>query len=77
MTIVPHDLTLIHHELVEMDLIQKGYSQDGAHEIASEAYNYTEESYDYYMRLDSGNKSHQGDTDINSGGIRKLSRSTH
>lgn len=69
-----HDITLINHELTEMELICKGYSQADAHNITNKKYNYTEESDNYYheLRLKISPK------EINGGGIRRLlSHRTH
>ncbi|MCH5187924.1 MAG: hypothetical protein J1F63_05930 [Oscillospiraceae bacterium] len=50
--IQPHDLTLLKHEMMEMNLIQQGYSQDEAHRRTSELYNYKKESDEYYAKID-------------------------
>lgn len=72
--ILPHDITLIKHELMEMELIGKGYSQEDAHKMTNKLYNYTEESDSYYYDL-----SIKSGTDaINSGAIRRrLDNTTH
>lgn len=47
--IKPHDLTLLKHELLEMDFIDnKGMSQSEAHNLVEKVYNYQKESEDYY-----------------------------
>ena len=35
------DMLLLHHELMELGLVQKGYSQAEAHEITNKKYNYS------------------------------------
>lgn len=47
----PHDLTLIHHEIMEKELIEKGISQDKAHIITSKKYNYEKEAAEYYGKI--------------------------
>lgn len=72
--IQPHDIVLIKHELMEMELVGKGYSQEDAHDMTNKLYNYAEASDAYYYELSikSGNGS------INSGAIcRKLDNTTH
>lgn len=49
--IQPHDVLLLHHELLEMGYIAKGYSQQEAHELANMKYNYGRASNDYYASL--------------------------
>lgn len=49
--ILSHDLLLLEHELYEMALIIRGYSQHKAHIEASRKYNYAGESYKYFERL--------------------------
>lgn len=46
-----HDLTLIRHEIMEKDLIKKGYTQDEAHKIASKKYNYKKDAGEYYATI--------------------------
>ena len=52
--IKPHDLTLIHHELYEMEIKREnpGTEHYVAHEIATKKYNYQKEVEDYYGKLD-------------------------
>ncbi len=72
--ILPHDIILIKHELMEMELVGKGYSQEDAHIMTNKLYNYTEASDIYYreLRIKSGKGS------MNSGAIyRKLDNTTH
>ena len=72
--IQPHDIILIKHELMEMELVGKGYSQEDAHLITNKLYNYTEDSDTYYYELSVKSGKHS----INSGGIRrKLDNTTH
>ena len=47
----PHDLLLIKHELLESQLVDLGYSQNEAHTIASKAYDYPNESKNYYNSM--------------------------
>lgn len=46
-----HDLTLIYHEIMERELIQKGFTQDEAHKITSKKYNYGKEATEYYDKV--------------------------
>ncbi len=50
-----HDLTLLHHEKMERELMKQGYSQNEAHEITSKKYNYAKEAKEYYDKI-KGNK---------------------
>lgn len=69
-----HDIILINHELTEMELICKGYSQEEAHNITNKTYNYTEASDEYYHKL----RLKISPKEMNSGGIRKtLDYCTH
>ena len=54
--IQPHDLTLIKHEVMERDLMKTGLSQNEAHIITSEKYNYKEESERYYADIKKNKK---------------------
>lgn len=47
----PHDVTLIHHELLEKELMDKGLSQNEAHIKASAKYNYSKEADEYYDQI--------------------------
>ncbi len=49
--IQPHDLTMIRHELLEMEYVKQGMTQADAHMQASEKYNYSKESEGYYDNL--------------------------
>lgn len=51
-----HDLTLIKHEELERKLMRQGYSQDEAHSIASETYNYAKEALKYYAEIEKHKK---------------------
>ena len=44
----PHDITMIRHELYEMELVERGLSQDNAHKLAQEKYNYKKECDEYH-----------------------------
>ena len=46
-----HDILMLYHELAEIDLILKGYSQQEAHDIASKQYDYSKASNEYYKSL--------------------------
>lgn len=47
-----HDITLIKHELYEMNLMAKnGWEQNKAHTVASIKYNYKQESKEFYDNL--------------------------
>ena len=70
----PHDKLLIPHELMEMDLINKGMSQDMAHERTSEKYNYPKESNAFYENLQKQDKAVISKTKTISGGISYLKR---
>ena len=54
--ILPHDITLLKHERMEMRLVEKGMPQREAHTIASKKYNYGRESEEYYAGLDRNKK---------------------
>lgn len=54
--IQPHDITLLNHEKMERELMQQGYSQDEAHTITSEKYNYSREAEEYYDKINSNKK---------------------
>ncbi len=64
-----HDILLIRHELKEMELVSKGYSQSEAHTITASLYNYAQASEEFYLKLMDGEKIHP-DSHINSGGIQ-------
>ena len=46
--IQPHDLTLLHHEIFERQLMLEGKSQEEAHIRASEVYNFAKECKEFY-----------------------------
>ena len=48
----PHDITLIKHEIMERDLIKRGYTQDKAHIITSKKYNYDKEATEFYDKIE-------------------------
>ena len=62
--IQPHDLLLLNHELYEMSLYFQGYSQDIAHDIATQKYNYTDESTRFYQKLREKQKRKHKETPI-------------
>lgn len=47
-----HDLTLLAHEKMESELMDKGYTQDQAHILASKKYNYAKEAFEYHDRIE-------------------------
>lgn len=71
-----HDLTLIKHELMEMELVSKGYSQFKAHDITNELFNYAKESDDYYKEL-LGCTDMEIKRDVNGGAVLRLNHNTH
>ena len=54
--ILPHDLTLIKHEEMEKDLMNKGFTQSEAHTITSRKYNYDKEAREYYDKINGNSK---------------------
>lgn len=46
-----HDLTLLRHELMESDLINKGLTQKEAHKLTELKYNYSEECKNYHAGI--------------------------
>lgn len=65
----PHDKLLIPHELMEMDLITKGFSQSNAHDKTCEVYDYPRATNEFYERLQKEHNARIGKGDIVSGGI--------
>lgn len=51
-----HDITLLKHEEMEHNLMQLGYSQDEAHNMTSQTYNYAKEAYEYYDKIEEYSK---------------------
>ena len=49
--IQPHDLLLLKHEIREMEYVEKGFSQDEAHTIASREFDYSHDSRMFYEEL--------------------------
>ncbi len=47
----PHDVTLLHHELMEQELVKQGCSQSEAHIITSKKYNYAKEAAEFYDKI--------------------------
>lgn len=72
--VLPHDLLLIEHELMEMDLVNSGVPQQVAHDLTNQRYNYTDacDEYDKQMGFDVG---HYYSTE--SGAITRLNYLTH
>lgn len=46
-----HDLILLKHEIMEQELIENGLTQDEAHKITSQKYNYQKEAEEFYDKL--------------------------
>lgn len=72
--IKPHDLVLLQHELMEMDLVQKGFSQETAHRNSSKLYNYSKASSDFYFGL---NENTEAGNNMIAGAITRLQANTH
>lgn len=51
-----HDMTFLKHEEMERELMQQGYSQEEAHNITSETYNYAKEAIKYYAEIEKHKK---------------------
>lgn len=49
--IEPHDITLLKHELLEIQLVEAGMSQRTAHNYAQNHFDYGKEANEYYDRL--------------------------
>lgn len=47
----PHDITLLRHELLEIQYIINGLSQEDAHNTAQTQYNYRDESKAFYRKF--------------------------
>lgn len=47
-----HDITLLKHELMEMQLVAQGISQDEAHIITSKKHNYSQEASEFYDKIE-------------------------
>lgn len=47
----PHDITLLEHERMERRLMRQGMTQDEAHTITSQKFNYAKEAKEYYDSL--------------------------
>lgn len=56
-----HDVTLLRHEAMERELMDKGYSQAEAHRLAEEKYNYSKESDEYYAETNKHHKNRNND----------------
>lgn len=70
-SIQPHDILLIRHELNEMELVSKGYSQFQAHDMTNQLYNYAEASRKFYRALSDNARNRNSGIEQNSGAIRK------
>lgn len=70
-----HDIILLEHEIMEQMLIlNEGLTQEEAHNLTNEKYNYTEASDNYYYELSLGISLRE----VNGGAIRReLSHTTH
>ncbi len=51
-----HDITMLRHEAMEIELMNKGYYQAEAHRLTEEKYNYSKESDEYYAATDKHQK---------------------
>lgn len=72
--ILPHDIILLKHELMEQRLVCDGCSQYEAHLLTSKKYNYSDASDKYYQSLGMS----VGKDETNSGAIRRsVSHRTH
>ena len=72
--IEPHDILLIKHELSKIDLVNKGFTQEDAHNISNKLYNYADACDVFYDSLNMNPHA----TTINAGAIRRiLDRHTH
>lgn len=69
-----HDRLLIPHELMEMDLITKGFSQAESHEKTCMIYDYPNETNKFYYNLQNDKKARLGKGNIISGGINHKAR---
>ena len=75
--IKPHDITLIKHELLEMRLVSEGISQDEAHDLTENQFNYQKESDEFYEKLkmkkkdDINSNENNDDQNMVSGGIKR------
>ena len=49
--IQPHDITLLNHELAEIELVREGLSQSKAHIIATKMYDYAKEAREFYDKI--------------------------
>lgn len=47
----PHDLVLIKHEIMERELMGQGMTQDEAHRLTSQTYDYGEEAKKFYAKI--------------------------
>jgi hypothetical protein len=72
--VLPHDMILIQHEMMELNLVNSGVSQSEAHNITNKQYNYTEacDLYDKKMGFETGHY-----ITTQSGAITRLDYFTH
>ena len=47
----PHDIIMLKHELMEKELMKKGMSQEEAHIVTSQKYNYDKEATEFYGKI--------------------------
>jgi len=66
--IKPHDITLLRHEIAEMELVAKGMSQNDAHTQVSKTYDYRKESDDYYNALEMKNPAQKDNKKLHTSG---------
>lgn len=72
--IQPHDILLISHELMEMDLINKGFSQENAHNKTCLKYDYPKATNDFCQKLRCEKGARIGKGNIVSGGVSRSER---
>jgi hypothetical protein len=65
----PHDKLLIPHELMEMNLVTKGMSQEEAHILTCKKYDYPRASNEFYHNLQHDRKAKISKSEIISGAI--------
>ena len=55
----PHDLILLKHEIMEHELVSQGKTQEEAHYLTSEKYDYGKEAKKYYDKIGKHKKRRQ------------------
>ena len=46
-----HDITLLRHEQMERSLMRQGFTQEKAHRLTEQRFNYKKESEEYYAEI--------------------------